>query len=165
MSATDREPLELVVTPIVESLGLDLESLKTSPAGRRHLVKVVVDSDDGVDLDRCADASRLISRALDETNAMGEQPYTLEVTSPGVSRPLTLSRHWRRAIGRLARVTFTSGDTVTGRVTDTDEAGATLDIDGGSRRIEFDAVRKAKVQVEFKSADSKDAADSNGESE
>lgn len=163
MSANDRDPLESVVSPIVESQGFDLESVKTSPAGKRRRVQIVIDSDAGVDLEECADVSRLISRALDETNAMGEQPYLLEVSSPGVSRPLALPRHWRRAVGRLARVTFVDGGSATGRVIDADDAAALIDVDGDERRIAFDTVRKAKVQVEFKSADADGAADSNGE--
>lgn len=164
MSAADRDLLESVVSPIVTAQGLDLEDVKVAAAGRRRRVQVIVDSDRGVDLDRCADVSRQISRALDDTNLMGEQPYTLEVSSPGVSRPLTQPRHWRRAVGRLTRVTLADGTSLSGRVTAADETGATIDVDSTPRRVEFGDVRKAKVQIEFRSADDGGTAGTNGES-
>lgn len=159
MSTTDRDLLEPIVSPIVAGHRLDLEDIKVSQAGRRRLIRIVVDADGGVDLDRCADLSRQVSRALDDTNAMGERPYTLEVSSPGVNRPLTLPRHWRRAAGRLVRVTLAENDTFTGRVTSATDAGATLDVDGAPRQVAFPDVRKARIQVEFRST-----AKTNGES-
>ena len=84
---------------------MDLESVRVSVAGRRRLLRVVVDSDHGVSLDDAADVSRDVSAALlDATDVIGDVPYTLEVSSPGVDRPLTEPRHWRRAAGRLVRV-------------------------------------------------------------
>jgi len=83
---------------------MDLESVRVGSAGRRRLLRVIVDADGGVSLDGIALVSREVSARLDATGAMGEAPYTLEVSSPGVDRPLTLPRHWRRAVGRLVRV-------------------------------------------------------------
>ena len=83
---------------------MDLESVRVGSAGRRRLLRVVVDADGGVALDDIALISRDLSARLDETGAMGETAYTLEVSSPGVDRPLTQPRHWRRAVGRLVRV-------------------------------------------------------------
>ena len=151
MTTATRDLLQQVIEPVVAAEGLDLESLDLSQAGRRSRLRIVVDADGGVDLDRCAEASRLISRALDESDVMGEAPYTLEVSSPGVARPLTLPRHWRRAAGRLVRVTMQDGDGVTGRVVSAGEQSVVLDVDGsGEREVAYRDVRKAKVQVEFR---------------
>ena len=90
-----------------------------------------------------------VSRLLDDSDVMGVQPYTLEVTSPGVDRPLTQPRHWRRNAGRLVRVSCHDGSTVTGRIAGSDDDAASLDVDGTERRLAFADVAKAKVQVEF----------------
>ena len=153
MSSAHRDLLHQVIAPVVKAEGLDLEELDLAQAGRRSRLRIIVDADDGVDLDRCAEASRLISRALDDSDAMGAMPYTLEVSSPGVSRPLRLPRHWARAVGRLVRVRLHDGTDVTGRVVEADEARAVLDLDGATREVAFDDVRKAKVQVEFRRDD------------
>jgi ribosome maturation factor RimP len=100
----DPAGLERLLEPVVRAAGLDLESVRVGGAGRRRLLRVVVDADGGVDLDAIALVSREASARLDDTGAMGEAPYTLEVSSPGVDRPLTQPRHWRRAMGRLVRV-------------------------------------------------------------
>ena len=142
-----------VVEPVVQGQDYDLEDLSVMAAGRRRLVKVVIDSDLGVDLDDVASMSSKISRALDDANAMGDTPYVLEVTSPGVDRPLTAERHWRRAARRLVTVTLSSGETITGRVTSVSPTFATLTIDGApSVDVAFNDVEKAIVQVEFNRA-------------
>ena len=140
-----------VVEPVVQDQGYDLEALSVMAAGRRRLVKIVIDSDLGVDLDDVARISSEVSRALDDADAMGETPYVLEVTSPGVDRPLTLERHWRRAASRLVKVTLTDGESITGRVASTNETSATLvnDDDATSVDIAFADVEKAVVQIEF----------------
>lgn len=140
-----------VVEPVVQDQGYDLEALSVMAAGRRRLVKIVIDSDLGVDLDDVARISSEVSRALDDADAMGETPYVLEVTSPGVDRPLTLERHWRRAASRLVKVTLTDGESITGRVASTNETSATLvnDDDAVSVDIAFADVEKAVVQIEF----------------
>ncbi len=140
-----------VVEPVVQDQGYDLEALSVMAAGRRRLVKIVIDSDLGVDLDDVARISSEVSRALDDADAMGETPYVLEVTSPGVDRPLTLERHWRRAASRLVKVTLTDGESITGRVASTNETSATLvnDDDATSVNIAFADVEKAVVQIEF----------------
>ena len=140
-----------VVEPVVQDQGYDLEALSVMAAGRRRLVKIVIDSDLGVDLDDVARISSEVSRALDDADAMGETPYVLEVTSPGVDRPLTLERHWRRAASRLVKVTLTDGESITGRVASTNETSATLvnDDDATSVNIAFADVEKAVVQIDF----------------
>lgn len=156
MTAVSRDLLEPIVAAVVQQERLDLEDLKLAQAGRRRLVKVIVDADDGVDLDRCAEVSRLISQRLDESDVMGAAAYTLEVSSPGVSRPLTLPRHWRRATGRLVRAALADGGEVTGRVTAAGEAASTLDVDGTARELAYADVLKARVQVEFTRSASSD---------
>lgn len=144
-----RGRIEQELVDPLSALGLDLEAVELTPAGRRRILRIAVDGDSGVTLDDVADATRTISRALDDSDVMGEQPYTLEVTSRGVDRPLTLPRHWRRNTDRLVRVTLSGGETVTGRVTSTTEQSATLDVDGATREIGYDEVAKALVQIEF----------------
>ena len=97
-------------------MGLDVEAVEVTPAGKRRVLRVAVDKDGGVTLDDVADATREVYRVLDESDVMGEQPYTLEVTSRGVDRPLTLPRHWRRNEDRLVKVTLADGGEVTGRI-------------------------------------------------
>ncbi len=151
MAATDtRDRLAEELTSPIGDLGLDLEAVDLSSAGKRRILRVAIDKDGGVTMDDIADATREVSRVLDDTNLMGQQAYTLEVSSPGVGRPLTLPRHWRRNTGRLVTVTFREGEPLTGRITESDEAGALLDVEGTERRVEYAEVRKAKIQIEFK---------------
>jgi ribosome maturation factor RimP len=138
-----------VIRPVVTAAGMDLESVRVSTAGRRLLLRVVVDSDRGVSLDDAAEISRQLSAVLDEATVMGDFPYTLEVSSPGVDRPLTEPRHWRRATGRLVEVTVADAGPVTGRVVAADEDGVTLDVEGDRRRFGYPALGAGAVQVEF----------------
>ena len=108
------------------ALGLDVEAVELTPAGKRRVLRIAVDGDDGVTLDDVAGATKKVSEVLDASDVMGEQPYTLEVTSRGVDRPLTLPRHWRRNTDRLVKVTTTGGETVTGRLVGSPHEPATL---------------------------------------
>ena len=139
----------LLAEPI-EALGLDLEAVDLSKAGRRSVLRVAVDKDGGVDMDDIAAATGEVSRLLDESDVMGGGSYTLEVSSPGVDRPLTLPRHWRRNAGRLVKAALADGDEVAGRIVATDETGADVDVDGTVRRVDFAEVSKARIQIEFK---------------
>jgi ribosome maturation factor RimP len=149
--------LGVLLTAPLADLGLDLEGLDVTTAGKRRVLRVAIDKDGGVSLDDVADATRAVSRALDDADAMGERPYTLEVSSPGVDRPLTLPRHWRRNRDRLVKVALSDDTTVTGRIGDCDDDGVTLDVDGSERRIGYAEVRRAKVQVEFGNRPAKEA--------
>ena len=157
-AAQAREHLLALLGPVVAEAGYDLEDVAVSSAGRRSLVRVTVDADGGIDLDAVALVSRLISDALDADAAAPSSPralagaYVLEVSSPGVDRPLTEPRHWRRATGRLVRVDV-DGRPTTGRVAQVDDAGVTLDVDGASRRAAWPQLGRGKVQVEFHRAD------------
>lgn len=148
--ADTRDRLAEKLTAPIGALGLDLEAVDLSSAGKRRILRVAIDKDGGVTMDDIADATREVSRVLDETDLMGKQHYTLEVSSPGVERPLTLPRHWRRNLGRLVKVTFGEGDPMTGRITESDDGGAVLDVEGTERRLEYAEVKKAKIQIEFK---------------
>jgi ribosome maturation factor RimP len=146
------------LTAPLAALGLDLEDVDVTAAGKRRLLRVAVDKDGGVSMDDVADGTREVSRVLDETDAMGNQPYTLEVGSPGVDRPLTLPRHWRRNADRLVKVTLLDGATVTGRITgeltggaeDRDDDAVSLLVDGEEQIVRLAEVAKARVQIEFK---------------
>lgn len=142
--------LRPVVAEAVGTIGFDLEALDVSSAGRRRLVKVVVDADDGVELDRLPDVSRAVSAALDDHDEVLAGPYTLEVTSPGVDRPLTRPRHWKRARLRLVRIRRHDGTEYTARVGAADDSGAQVLVNGELRRLEYSSVAKAVVEVEFR---------------
>jgi ribosome maturation factor RimP len=144
-----RDRIEQELTDPLRALGLDVEAVELTPAGKRRVLRVAVDGDDGVTLDDVAHATREVSRVLDASDVMGEQAYTLEVTSRGVDRPLTLPRHWRRNADRLVRVTLRDGTTVTGRITGSSDDAATLDVDGAQREVRYVDVAKALVQIEF----------------
>lgn len=131
--------LTSTLTPILEQCGLELEALETMPAGRRRLVRVVIDGDGpegrGPTLDQITEATRAISTELDESEAVGKAAYTLEVTSRGLSRPLTEPKHWRRNTGRLVRVQFgDDGEPVHGRITTSDESTAELEVVTNQRK-------------------------------
>ena len=108
--SADAERIAGLLEPTVAAMGMDLENVRITTAGRRRLLRVVVDADGGVSLDDIALVSRELSATLDRAAAMGEASYTLEVSSPGVDRPLTEPKHWRRALGRLVSVPLRSGN-------------------------------------------------------
>jgi ribosome maturation factor RimP len=146
-----REHLE----PVVAALGYDLEEVTASRAGSRQVLRLVVDADGGITLDDVAAVSQAVSAALDEGGLMGESAYDLEVTSPGVSRPLTEPRHWRRNLGRLVTVQA-GGQELTGRIVEADDEGIVLELPGkkpgmkGERRaLGYPQLGRGRVQVEF----------------
>ncbi|HUZ27104.1 MAG TPA: ribosome maturation factor RimP [Streptosporangiaceae bacterium] len=155
--AVDADKVAALLAPVASAMGMDLEGVRITAAGRRRLLRLVVDADGGVSLDDIARASRELSAVLDDSSVMGEQPYTLEVSSPGVDRPLTERRHWRRAIGRLVVAPLTTepgagdaaGTTVEGRVTGASADGITIDVAGESRRFGYGDLGPGKIKVEF----------------
>jgi ribosome maturation factor RimP len=161
MSTTQSERLRELLEPLVASEGLDLEEIAVESVGRKRVLRVVVDSDDGADLDQVADVSRALSAKLDETNAMGDTEYTLEVGTPGAERVLSEHRHYVRAESRLVRFRLTGGDELVARVTKVDEDGLDLEVPGvkgrraTSRRLPFAEIDRAQVQVEFNRKDGK----------
>lgn len=149
MSAAQARALRTLAEPIVAALDCDLEDVVIRQAGKRRLVRVVVDHAGGLSLDLVADISRQLSRALDEHDVLGQSAFVLEVTSPGVDRPLRLPRHWSRAVGRLVAITPRTGERFEGRLLAADDDGATLDVAGTEQRVAYTDVARAVVQVEF----------------
>ncbi|KND42258.1 MULTISPECIES: ribosome maturation factor RimP [Streptomyces] len=162
MSTTQSERLRELLEPLVRSQGLDLEEIAVDSVGRKRVLRVVVDSDEGADLDAVADVSRAISAALDETDAMGQSEYTLEVGTPGAERALTEHRHYRRAVDRLVKFTLREDGELIARILTVDDDGLDLEVPGvkgrkaTTRRLAFDEIDKARVQVEFNRKDKKD---------
>lgn len=148
-----RARLLQLLTPLIEAAGHDLEDVTVSPAGKRRVVRVVVDKDGGSTLDDIAQVARAVSDLLDA--AEEEEPellggaYVLEVSSPGVDRRLTLPRHWRRNIGRLVTAHLADGTTLTGRVVSADDLEVALEVDGAVQRILLAQITSGAVQVEF----------------
>ncbi|MFC4015964.1 ribosome maturation factor RimP [Nonomuraea purpurea] len=155
-SASPRDHLMKLLEPVVGAEGLDLEDITVTQAGRRRLLRVVVDRDGGVSLDEVADVSQAVSAALDDDDSMGQAAYTLEVSSPGVDRPLTEPRHWRRAAKRLVKAELKNGDVVEGRIVAADESGVDIDVAGATRRLGFEDLTRGRVQVEFRRIDDVD---------
>jgi ribosome maturation factor RimP len=141
MAAVSRQRVRDALHPVVTA------------AGRRSVVRVIVDRDGGVDLDAVADVSRTVSAALDDSDVMGSAPYVLEVSSPGVDRPLTEPRHWRRAVGRMVRVTVTDVGSLTGRVVDADDDKVSFDVDGEAPPVAHADLGPGHIQVEFSRED------------
>ncbi|MGA5444876.1 ribosome maturation factor RimP [Streptomyces griseoincarnatus] len=169
MSTTQSERLRELLEPLVSSQGLDLEEIAVDTVGRKRVLRVVVDSDTGADLDRIADVSRALSAKLDETDAMGSAEYTLEVGTPGAERALTEHRHYVRATGRLVRFQLAGGGDLVARILAADEDGLDLEVPGvkgrkaTARRLAFDDIAGARVQVEFNRKD--DASEKNNKKE
>jgi ribosome maturation factor RimP len=142
-----------VLTPILAQFDLELEAVEVIPAGKRSLLRVVVDGDGatgtGPLLDDLAEASKALSAALDSSDAVGGSAYTLEVSTRGIGRPLERPAHWRRNRGRLVSVTTSDGATVTGRILESDEQTAQLDVDGRPHSVALADVTNALVQVEL----------------
>ncbi|QIB43231.1 ribosome maturation factor RimP [Streptomyces aureoverticillatus] len=162
MSTTQSERLRHLLEPLVSSQDLDLEEIEVASVGRKRVLRVVIDSEDGVDLDTIAEVSRLLSVKLDESDAMGEGEYDLEVGSPGAERALTEHRHYVRAVDRLVKFQLTEGGELVARILKVDDEGLDLEVPGvkgrkpTSRRIAFTEIDKARVQVEFNRKDKKD---------
>ena len=153
-AAQTRERLLSLLGPVVAAVGYDLEDVNVSVAGRRSLVRLIVDADGGIDLDAVAEVSRVVSLAIDDNDAgtpggvTFAGPYVLEVSSPGVDRPLTEPRHWRRAVGRMVKV-HVADKTITARVLDTSGSGVTLDVAGARRDVAWGELGRGTVEVEF----------------
>jgi ribosome maturation factor RimP len=152
-SGSLKSRLQTLLEPLAAADGYDLEDVVVTPAGNRRLVRVLADRDGGITLDDVATLSRTVSDALDTTDVMGATPYVLEVSSPGVDHPLTLARHWRRAVGRLVTVSVAGGAILTARVTGLegpDEEVVAFSLpDGTGVTHRLSTLGKGTVQVEF----------------
>ncbi len=142
--------------PAAQAAGLVVDSVTVSAAGKQTKVFVAVDlPEDAVgsaDLDTVAKASRAIGDALDEAN-VPSGAYTLEVSTPGTDRPLTLRRHFMRARSRLVELDMVNGSTIAGRIMELTEDALVLDIDGASQTVPLTDVTRGRVQVEMKRLD------------
>jgi ribosome maturation factor RimP len=156
-SDATRDRIENELLGPLSVLGLDVEAVELTPAGKRRVLRIAVDKDGGVTLDDVAEATREISSVLDASDVMGEHPYTLEVTSRGVDRPLTLPRHWRRNESRLVKVALVEGGEVQGRIGLSTDESVVLDVDGTERELAYADIAKARVQIEFNRPASKEA--------
>lgn len=171
--------LREIVEPAVTGAGLVLEGLELAGKGPGTVVRVVVDvaetAPDDLDLDRVGDVTRAVSDALDAADVL-PVAYTLEVGSPGAERPLTLPRHWRRAVGRSVVVRCTDGRTLTGRlqhvadgdapdlvvVPVTTPAKGRHTVVGKPVTLTWDDVRDARVQVDLAAVRAAEADDDAG---
>ncbi len=161
------------VEPPLAAIGLRVEDVSVSPAGRRSVVRITVDRDLAhlagdattpvapLSLDDVAEATRAVSAALDADPSMGSAPYVLEVSSPGVDRPLTSHDHFRRNVGRLVTLALHDGGTVAGRIRAVTEAAIEVTPDAAATAattgvvgmpdgpVPLSAVRLGRVVVEF----------------
>jgi ribosome maturation factor RimP len=142
-----------LLAPVATAAGFDLEDVEVVPAGRRKLVRITVDRDGGLDLDAVAEVSRefdaVLDRSTDVDRLLGKTPFTLEVSSPGVDRPLTEPRHWRRAVGRLVDVRLQAGGEASGRIVGADDHAVTIATAAGERTVPYTELGRGRVQLEF----------------
>ena len=140
-----KDQISQLVEPLVSKAGYILEEVQVQTPGKHRFVTVIVDGETGLNLDQVTEISRTVSEAMDSAPFMGEAPYNLEVTSPGIDRPLTAPRHWRKNIDRLVKVIKTDGETCKGRILAVEDSSATLDC----CTVNFTDIKRALIEVEF----------------
>jgi ribosome maturation factor RimP len=147
------QQLATLVDESVSALGFDVEAIELTPAGNKRVLRIALDRDGGVGIDHITQATRALSEALDASDVMGSQPYTLEVTSRGVDRPLTEPRHWRRNAGRLVRLRLADDSSIDGRIGESDDEGVVIEGRTTSQRLTYDQISTALVQTELNRKD------------
>ena len=147
-----RDQIFELVEPLISKAGLVLEEVQVQTPGKHRFVTVIVDSETGLNLDQVTDASRLVGEAMDGASFMGDAPYTLEVTSPGVDRPLTAPRHWRKNADRLVKIIKLDGEICKGRINSSTEEEVTLDC----CTVAFADIKRATIEVEFNRPEKKE---------
>ena len=140
------EEISAVITPAINALGFYIEDITITPAGRRSLITVIVDGDTHLSLDQVTVATKAISEIMETISAVGDNSFTLEVTSPGLDRPLTKARHWQKNINRLVKVVLLDGSEIKGRIKDVKEVSATVD----EKNINYSDIKRATLEIEFK---------------
>ena len=154
---TLNQSLTILLTPAVENAGFFLEEVLISNPGNLRTVTCVVDGPKPLNLDEVTIVSRLISDLLDESTIIGDEAFTLEVTSPGVDRPLTQRRHWDKSVSRIISMVFSDGEVLTARLTELRDSDATFveNIKGRMKThiIELADIKRAQVEVEFNRRD------------
>jgi ribosome maturation factor RimP len=152
-----KDQVSELITPALQQAGYFLEDVNIVSPGQHRIVTVIVDGESGLNLDQVTVASKLVSELLDAATFMGETPFTLEVTSPGIDRPLTLPRHFAKNVDRLLKVTKTDGVTVTGRILSNTEDSVTLSVaekkDVKEVVVALSDIKRATVEIEFNRKD------------
>ncbi len=143
---SNKEQVLAVITPAIESLGFYIEDITITSAGKRSMLTVIVDGDSHLSLDQVTVATKAISEIVENLPNLGNNPFTLEVTSPGLDRPLTKPRHWRKNQDRLIKIVLTDGKEVKGRIKDSNDASVIVD----DQTINFADIKRATLEVEFK---------------
>jgi len=143
---SNKEQVLAVITPAIESLGFYIEDITITSAGKRSMLTVIVDGDTHLSLDQVTVATKAISEIVENLPTLGNNPFTLEVTSPGLDRPLTKPRHWRKNQDRLIKVVLTDGKEIMGRIKDSTESSVNID----DQTINFADIKRATLEVEFK---------------
>ena len=141
-----KEDISAAITPALEALGYYLEDVTIISAGRRSMLTVIVDGDTHLSLDQVTSATKAIGEIVESVQSLGETPFTLEVTSPGLDRPLTKVRHWQKNINRLVKVVLLDGSEIKGRIIDVSEVSARVD----EKNINYSDVKRATLEIEFK---------------
>lgn len=136
-----------LVAPVLHEAGFYLEDINVATPGKHRIITIIVDGDSSLNLDQVTSATRLVSDLLDSAEFLGDTPFTLEVTSPGVDRPLTLPRHWRKNIDRKVRIVFMDGKDATGRVVSADDKSVRLSEPDATYAL--DTIKRATVEIEF----------------
>jgi ribosome maturation factor RimP len=152
-----KDQISELITPALQQAGYFLEDVNIVSPGQHRIVTVIVDGESGLNLDQVTVASKLVSELLDEAPFMGETPFTLEVTSPGIDRPLTLPRHFAKNVDRLLKVTKNDGVVVTGRIRSNTEIAVTLEVAEKKEVKEVTValadIKRATVEIEFNRKD------------
>ena len=152
-----KDQISELITPALHQAGYFLEDVNIVSPGQHRIVTVIVDGESGLNLDQVTVASKLVSELLDEAPFMGETPFTLEVTSPGIDRPLTLPRHFAKNVDRLLKVTKNDGVVVTGRIRSNTEIAVTLEVAEKKEVKEITValadIKRATVEIEFNRKD------------
>ena len=141
-----KEDISAAITPALEALGFYLEDVTITSAGRRSMLTVIVDGDTHLSLDQVTSATKAIGEIVESIQSLGETPFTLEVTSPGLDRPLTKVRHWQKNINRLVKVVLQDGSEVKGRINEVNEASSVV----GEKKVNYSDIKRATLEVEFK---------------
>jgi len=141
-----KEEISAAITPALSDLGFYLEDITITSAGRRSMLTVIVDGDTHLSLDQVTVATKAVSEIVENIQSLGQAPFTLEVTSPGLDRPLTKPRHWRKNIDRLVKIVLLDGKEIKGRVKDATEISATVD----EQVVKFSDIKRATLEIEFK---------------
>ena len=141
-----KEDISAAITPALEALGFYLEDVTITSAGRRSMLTVIVDGDTHLSLDQVTSATKAIGEIVESIQSLGETPFTLEVTSPGLDRPLTKVRHWQKNINRLVKVVLQDGSGINGRINEVNEANSVV----GEIKVNYSDIKRATLEVEFK---------------